>query len=250
VETSVLLKQLSSDQRLKLLKTLKNKPSSYSELLKNLNFSSSSLTSHLQGLTRYYLIEKSFDKQYQLTSLGFLLLSHITSLDFISEHKQYFDTHDSSSIPHYLKNNLGDLQDSRLVGNGYFSTEELVNRIKDESAFLWLISNEFINDYLIYFEEFVEKGIKIKVIASGDLAEKVCISGSEVIRDNIDFRLLDEVELFLCVSDVFACFSLPRKDRSQDRDFHFFGTGDDFKQWCKTCFSYYWDQSSPIFEKL
>jgi predicted transcriptional regulator len=243
VKTSVLLRQLSSDQRLKLLKTLKNKPRRYKELLINLNFYSNDLTNHLRGLTTYNLIEKGFDKQYRLTSLGCLLLSHINSIDFISKYKQYFDTHDSSSIPHFLKNRLGDLQNSRLVGKGYFSPEILVKKIIEESDFLWIVSNEYRKNYLGYIEELIDKGIKIKVLASGEFAEKVCSLENVNIKDNIEFNVLDEVELFLWVNDSFACFSLPRKDGSKDRDFLFYSNDDEFKQWCKQCFSYYWDQS-------
>jgi predicted transcriptional regulator len=249
MKTSLLLKQLSSDPGLKILKTLKNKPSSHNELLTDLNFFSSNLTRHLHRLTGYNFIERNTDNKYQLTSLGSLLLSHISSLDYISKHKQYFKMHDTSPIPHFLKNNLGDLQNSRMVVQGYYSTEELVNKIKDESDFCWIISNEYKKTYSNHIEDLIDRGIDIKVVSSRELTERVFRTESEKIKNNIKFRVRDEVDFVLCVNDNFAYIILPEKDGSKSWDMLIYSNDDLFKQWCKQCFSYYWDQSSPIFEK-
>jgi predicted transcriptional regulator len=249
MKTSLLLKQLSSDPGLKILNTLKNKPSCHNELLKDLNFFSSNLTNHLHRLTGYNFIERNTDNKYHLTSLGSLLLSHITSLDYISQHKQFFKTHDSSSIPHFLKNNLGDLQNSKMVVHGYHSPEKLVNKIKDESDFLWIISNDNNETCFNHIEDLIDRDIDIKLITSRKFAVKDWGTESEKIKNNIKFRVHDGVDLVLCVNDSFAYFGLPEKDRSKTWDILVYSNDDSFKQWCKKCFSYYWDQSSPIFEK-
>ncbi len=235
-----LFTELSSENRLGILKTLDEKPMTFTNLIKEVNMNSTEASRQLSRLTEARLIETKGDGRYYNTLFGKLVLSSISDLNFISEKSGYFLNHDTAQIPLDLLRQIDALSTGEIVTGVYNilnTHEKLGDGIK---SYMWYMSDDFPRHHLPNIEKKLEEGLEIRVILPKDLCSTSPLS--EKNRKKIGIKVLDEIKISVIVSDKFSILELPGQDGKIDQNTAIFGYDDRFREWCKKLFQYYWEE--------
>jgi hypothetical protein len=105
---------------------------------------------HLTRLRNAKIVEKDSDGFFGLTEFGKVLLKILPALRFVNQNKNYFLSHDISSLPLEFIEGLGDLQNSNYteqVGPLLAYTQQAV---LDAEDYIWLMA-----DHPVGGEEYV-----------------------------------------------------------------------------------------------
>ncbi|PWB55884.1 MAG: hypothetical protein C3F06_01835 [Candidatus Methanoperedenaceae archaeon] len=234
-----LFTELSSENRLDILKTLYEKPMTFTSLIKEVDMNSTEASRQLSRLTETRLIEKKGDGRYYNTLFGNLVISSIPGMNFISENSEYFIEHDTSPIPLELLRQIDALSTGEIATGVYniLSTQEKLS--EDISGHFWYMSDDFPRHHLPNVEKVLEQGMEIRVIFPKDLFSTLKLS--ERNMEKIQFRARDEIKLSVMTANRFSMLKLPGPDGKIDQNTAIFGYDERFRKWCEKLFLYYWD---------
>ncbi len=234
-----LFTELSSENRLGILQTLNENPMTFTNLIKEVDINSTEASRQLSRLIEARLIEKKGDGRYYNTLFGKLVLSRISDLNFISERSDYFLEHDTAPIPFDLLRQIDALSTGEIVTGVYniLNTREKLGA----KGYMWYMSNDFPRHHLPNIENKLEEGLEIRTILPKDLLPTMKIS--EKNRKKIEIKVLDEIKISVIVSDKFSTLELPGQDGKIDQNTAIFGYDDQFREWCKKLFLYYWEKN-------
>ena len=239
-----LFTELSSEKRLDILKTLYEKPMTFSNLVKEVDMNSTEASRQLSRLTETRLIEKKGDGRYYNTLFGNMVISSIPGMNFISENSGYFLEHDTSPIPLELLRQIDALSTGKIVTGVYniLSMQEKLS--EDISGYFWYMSDDFPRHHLPNVEKVLEQGMEIRVIFPKDLIPILKLS--EKNRDRIQFRTQDEIKSSVMTTNSFSMLKLPGRDGKIDQNTAIFGYDERFRMWCEKLFLCYWDLKGGI----
>jgi len=107
-----LLFVLASTDRLQVLSCLREeKEYRLSDIAQRLDSSIQEASKHVARLREQNFVEKNpSNGYYALTTLGKLVTKLLPSMEFLSENKEYFLTHNISSLPEEFIERIGELQ--------------------------------------------------------------------------------------------------------------------------------------------
>jgi len=232
-----LFTELSSENRLGILRTLNEKPMTFTNLIKEVAMNSTEASRQLSRLTEARLIEKKGDGRYYNTLFGKLVLSIISDLNFVSEKSGYFLEHDTAPIPPDLLRQIDAISKGEIV-TGFYNIlnthEKLSENIK---GYFWYMSDDFPRHHLPNAEKALEKGIEIRVILPKNLFP------SFKLNEKMQFKAFDEIKISVIATDSFSMLELPGPDGKIDQNTAIFGYDDRFREWCKKLFQYYWEKT-------
>ncbi len=234
-----LFAELSSEKRIGILQTLDEKPMTFTNLIKEVDITSTEASRQLSRLTEAQLIEKKGDGIYYNTLLGKLVISTISDMNFISEKSGYFLKHDTAQIPLDLLSQINALSKGEIITGVYNilnTHEKLGDGIK---SYMWYMSDDFPRHHLPNIEKKLEEGLEIRVILPKDLCSTSVLT--EKNRNKIKAKVLDEIKISVIVTDKFSILELPGQDGKIDQNTAIFGYDDRFREWCKKLFQYYWE---------
>ena len=219
--------------------TLDEKPMTFTNLIKEVDITSTEASRQLSRLTEAQLIEKKGDGIYYNTLLGKLVISTISDMNFISEKSGYFLKHDTAQIPLDLLRQIDALSKGEIITGVYNilnTHEKLGDGIK---SYMWYMSDDFPRHHLPNIEKKLEEGLEIRVILPKDLCSASILT--EKNRNKIKAKVLDEIKISVIVTDKFSILELPGQDGKIDQNTAIFGYDDRFREWCKKLFQYYWE---------
>ena len=241
-----LFAELASENRLGILHALKEKPLKFTALASKIKATSPEASRQIHRLTSAELIFKDVEGNYSLTSLGELVMSSVSTLEAIAQNAGFFRNHDTSVIPPHLLKKLEALSKGEMI-EGVFT---LVNRtemlFEEIGEYAWYLSDNFPLFYLPRVEKKLEASVKFRVIYPRDFMDKLLQELDPKIRHGVEMRMLDEVNMIININDRYGVIALPDPDGNIDRDLTLLGHDEDFKQWCRDVFEYYWEKASPF----
>ncbi len=234
-----LLRELSNNNRRMILETTKKNPYTFTEIKNNLGISSPSLARHINRLHDAKLIEKNDTDQYQLSSLGSLVLNSLGGLEFTAKHAEYLREHDVSPIPDPLSSSLWMLKDTVQVSPTYQIIELLNEKTTGSLGFYYDLSDDFPVFLMDHVEEKILEGTEFKVVYPEHVLNEKKNSIPRLVLESTELKSLNEVKLTVVVSDSFAFLGLPLGDHV-DRNTYLYGDDEMFRDWCMRLFKYYW----------
>jgi len=239
-----LFTELSSENRLDILKTLYERPMTFTSLIKEVDMNSTEASRQLSRLTEARFIEKKGDGRYYNTLFANLVISSISGMNYISENSGYFLEHDTSPIPLELLRQIDALSTGEIVTGVYniLSTQEKLS--EDLSGHFWYMSDDFPRHHLPNVEKVLEQGMEIRVIFPKDLIPILKLS--EKNRDRIQFRTQDEIKSSVMTTNSFSMLKLPGPDGKIEQNTAIFGYDERFRKWCEKLFQYYWDAKGSV----
>ncbi len=104
------------------------------------------------------------------------------------------------------------------------------------------MSDDFPRHHLPSAEKSLEEGLAMRVILPKDLFSTLKII--EKNRRKAEIKVLDKISVSVIVTDKFSMLELPGLDGKIDQNTAIFGYDDQFREWCKKLFQYYWEKSN------
>jgi len=255
-----LLFELSSDDRLNILRQLKKEAASVTTLSKLVDLTTQEASRQVFRLKKAGLLLKDQKGLYRLTSYAELVLKQLEGLSFMSRYKEYFKKHSLARIPEDLVLRIGDISETTYLSNvsqALYGAERLIKKAHD---YIWLISDQ--NSFGVFCElgKALERGTRNRAIQT-----KGFVYLPSIVRDYFQYyeehitpierhswnmgtledRLADRVDVFLLVSEKEAAVAFPLNSGKFDY-LTFSGSEKRFHNWCSDIFEYYWLEAQPL----
>ena len=137
-----LLFELANTDRLTILAEIDRAPLKLSEIARKLSATVQETSRHLERLSKAKLIEKDSTSSYKITSFGKLILSILPSFDFLQERREFFLSHDLSSLPQGFAQRIGELSECQALerlDDALASTERI---IREAEQYVWIMADQ------------------------------------------------------------------------------------------------------------
>jgi len=247
--------ELSSWDRLQILKLLRKEPMNVTGLSKQMDLAVQETSRHVARLEKVGLTEKDLEGLHHVTLYGELVSKMLPGLDFISTNREYFSEHSLGSLPPEFVCRLGELSTSTLVDDVVLGFYNVNKMLRTAEEFIWTITDRYVVSHLPIFAEAINRGIRVRNVESATIVPRDLddtVLDPEVKRKihegRLDGRLQErvlgslDVYLFLSEKEV-ASLAFPQK--SGKLDYIGFKSDDELaRNWCVDLFNYYWNKST------
>ena len=256
---------LSAELRRNILQNLDNKKLTMKEILGEINKQNDSNTAFSQFSINFHRLRnvnliKNNNNFYSLTTFGDIICQQIQSSDFISNNKQFLNSHDVFSLPLLFQQSLGSLSKGKLI-HGTSKVKSHWDRIH-ESAEKYLkniLCDIPYDDKLMkVISDDVKKNVEIYSIfckhplfddADRDAAIKKYQLKKSFQEQTIQRRIGNKTKISLCLNETEAIVMF-FADEKLDWSEAFYSDDGNFHDWCEAVFHYYWNHSKPFKEKF
>lgn len=243
---------LTSTMRIKLLLSMYNGSKNLEELRNELKKPSATILHGLKELEAINLIKK-VQKQYQLTSNGFLLVTNMVKLienwASINNNVSFWNNHNLEDIPNEYLKNMHLLKDVEYVKSTTSDLSNAFNRyikLISNSPELRMIMPIYSENHLKHIIELLNKN-KLKyleLIVSRDILNSIKLNDSfkKSLLENKKVKVLcikRNPKLFLTYSREFTSLTLFFKDGHYDDSHILIGTNENSRKWGKNIINYY-----------
>lgn len=243
---SELLFDLSSTDRLTLLREIDRERLRLSQLAARLSATAQETSRHLIRLSRNDLIAKDSDGLYFVTAYGKAMLRLLPSMDFLSRHRKYFVSHDLTSLPPSFLERIGDLSESVYAEKLGSVLDHLQQVIAGAKEFVWLMADQILPIDQSSLERLVERGITLKVICPASEFSSQKFTANVTIPENMEIRVGDKVRAGISMNDSVAGVVFPELSGRIDFSIGFAGTSQAFYRWCRDLFLYHWEHARKL----
>jgi predicted transcriptional regulator len=243
---------LASVDRLTLLFEIAIEKRRLSQLTAKLSATPQETSKHLMRLRSAKLIEKDFEGFFGLTAFGkIIIVNLLPSIRFLTQNREYFLSHDMSSLPPEFIERIGELQESgyaRRVGSILAHTKQVV---QDAEEYIWLMA-----DHPLGGEEYVTGSGKLE--SSSTVTWRVIVPAGSSIdwtrlrasagthKGRIEYHLIEDpndIKAGIALNEKVAGLTFP--DTTGKLDFNSgFGSSDPvFRMWCQDLFEFHWNKA-------
>jgi predicted transcriptional regulator len=253
---SELFFELSNEDRLNILFLLEKEALKLTHLSKKLDLTSSEVHRQLSRLSDAKLISKNVEGFHFLTPYGKQCIRWISGYKFISENRDYFQSHSFSQIPNEYLNRLGELSESIYIDDALISVSNIESMIKNAHEYILIIHDQFLLSAYPLASDAINRGVTIKTIdpvfyrPSVSIRGKVDEKDQEILstalkNERLLNRQLESFDVFMWMSETeTSILSFP--DLKGKFDYTGFTSKDTvFIKWCRNLFDYYWIIAKP-----
>jgi predicted transcriptional regulator len=249
--------EVSSEQRLKIIQLLSQKEYRLSELAKKLEATTPEVHRNLDRLEKSGFIMKNPSGNFELTTLGQMVLGLIPNLAFVIENKKYFLEHPINSIPHKFVSRFGELYECKKLQSYVDVFEYWKNIYENSEEYIYNILYDvpYFDDFTKPIHEKLSQGVKIKSI----FYEKAMVSSTrgEVVKKlkkfidsgDIQRMMTRKIGAAVILNEKQSCLIFPNTEGKLDAGYAFVGEDFLFHQWCFDYFNYSWYNATPFVEK-
>jgi len=174
------------------------------------------------------------------------------------KHKDFFNTHDITTIPLHLILQLGKLQTLELSSKTLQNIELWSDLVKNSEGFIYAISDQLQNSLL----PIVERNIYNQDLEISAIIDKHLVKSYQVPKEwaqkfenpikfykklNIykNIRVLNSIKLSFVVSEKGAILFLS-KDENIDYSQCLIDNHPSFIEWCKDLYDFYWKKAKSL----
>lgn len=249
-ELSKLFFELSNEDRLRILKVLREGPTKLTPLSTTLDLTVQETSRHLARMTKAELIQKEPSGAYSITAYGSQLQEVLPSFSFLIKNKDYFMSHTLSNLPKKFISRIGDLVNAELTDNAIVLFQHVDALISRANEYVWILSDQALSSTFPLLMESMERGVEFRVVLPADIGvpqipeEKLPDFGK--FREKLmQPRHLESVNHVVILSESEAILALPDLDGRLD----YIGFRFDNKAghaYCYDLFLHFWDQGNPV----
>jgi predicted transcriptional regulator len=242
---------LASVDRLTLLSEIAIESRRLSQLTTKLSATPQETSKHLTRLRNAKLIEKDSEGFFGLTAFGKIIVSLVPSIRFLTKNREYFLSHDISSLPLEFIERIGELQESGYAGRVGSILAHTQQVVQGAEKYIWLMA-----DHPLGGEEYVTKSGKLEssttvtwriIIPAGGSIDWTRLRASAGIhKDRIEYHLIEDpndINAGIALNEKVAGLTFP--DTTGKLDFNSgFGSSDPiFRTWCQDLFEFHWNKA-------
>ncbi len=240
-ESGDLLFELSNDDRLRILQEIEKGPKSLIKISKSVDLTAQGASRNIARLVQTSLISRNSDGEYSLTPYGCTALRLLDSYRFLSRNRQYFLRHDTSVLPYFFVDRLGELDSSYYQGD-FITTFAIAERMMGEAEkYVYAMEEQMHPNAPPIVADRLRRGVVFRTI----LPETIVPPPGFRPAEGVERRLLPHVKVNLFLTDKGAIFGFPTTEGKIDYSV-FVGEDERFRRWCLDLFNYYWDQGKPL----
>jgi predicted transcriptional regulator len=248
--------ELSNDDRLRIMLELEKEPLKLTHVSKKLDLTSSETHRQLSRLSETKLVVKDVEGFFSLTPFGEQALKWIPGYTFISDNREYFQSHTLSNLPHDLLSRLGDLASCMFSNDALVSVSHIETTIREADEYIQNIHDQYLASAYPLASEAVKRGVHVKSIdpvvyspslqIKGEISEEDHKTYSNALEDGrLVNRKMEHFDVFLWMSEKeVAILSFPTFDGKFDY-LGFTSKDDRAHKWCNDLFRYYWERAEP-----
>lgn len=250
--------EIASEQRLNILKNLKEKNLNISKLAKLLEATNPEVHRNVGRLSKNGLIVKNPDGSYGLTTFGKAVLELIPSFSFISQNRNFFNLHTLDNIEKKFIHRIGALQSKKKI-IGFVKVLEKWRKIHENAdKFIYNILFEvpYSKEIIDVISEKLENSVNIKSIF---FETAVIPEDRKKVFEERDFqkyitegklerRISRSKTLGLLITDKEAGVFFQKSDGGQDLNEMWVSEKTEFREWCMDYFTECWKNSSSFSE--
>lgn len=250
--------ELASEQRLNILINLAEKNLNISKLAKLLEATNPEVHRNVGRLSKNGLIVKTPEGNYELTTYGKATLEQIPSISFVSENKDFFNTHTLNNVESKFIQRIGALQSKQRV-KGFVKVLEKWQKMQENAdEFIYNILSEvpYSKDIINVILKKLENDVSIKSIFS----ETAIIPENRkkmfeemgfqkfVTNGNLERKISKKNTIGLLITDKEAGVFFQKKDGDLDLSEMFVGKENEFREWCEDYFEECWKNATSFQE--
>ena len=242
---------LASVDRLTLLSEIGVEKRRLSQLTVKLSATPQETSKHLARLRDAKLIEKDSDGFFSLSAFGKIIVNLLPSIKFLMQHREYFISHDISSLPLEFIERLGELQEGQFgerVGSVLAHIQQVV---QDAEEYIWLMS-----DHPLGGEEYVTRSGKLE--STDSVRWRIIIPSDSSIdwtrlraavathKGRIEYCLIqdpNDIKAGIAMNEKIAGLTFPNTTGKLDFNSGFRSDNPIFRQWCQDLFEYHWSKA-------
>lgn len=193
---------------------------------------------------------------YSLTNKGqirALLLAELArGLIALKENESFWQTHDLSGIPDYLKTWILQLSGGETIrgesDDPLKSQEAFMESVSRAKKFMFGVSPITAPGYSEMISGLVHRGVTVKLILAKSVISKIDPVELNAVLSAENFHLyeLQEAKVAFTVTEELVSIALFKPDGSYDPQQDLICLGPDAVKWGKELFRYYLDQAMPV----
>ena len=257
-----LLFELSSQDRLNILRQVEDEPMVVTKISKKLDLAVQETSRHLSRLRKIGLAERDHEGFNRISRYGSLVLKLLPALEFSHRYSDYLSTHDIDRIPHSFLQRLGDLNGSELpddIAIGFHNVDRL---LVESEEYIHSMTDQYLVSHSPLVTEALERGVLMKNIDDPfslppqDIPEewsnpsfRKALSQGRA-DGSLQERFLEKFEVYLYMSEKsVAVVGFPKLDGKFDY-LGFSSRDERMHDWCSDLFDHYWEVSRPRDEMI
>lgn len=242
---------IASFDRLTLLSEIAIEKRRLSQLTTKLSATPQETSKHLMRLRNAKLIEKDSEGFFSLTPFGKIVLNLLPSFRFLIQNREYFLSHDISSLPLEFIERLGELQEGQYGEKVGSILTHLQQVVQDAEEYIWLMA-----DHALGGQEYItERG---KLESSSSVTWRIIIPADSNInwtrvraavgshKGRIEFRLIEDpndIRAGIALNEKTAGLAFPNTTGNLDFNSGFRSSNLVFRKWCQDLFVFHWNRT-------
>lgn len=237
---------LASNDRLSLLANINEKRQRLTGLAQVIKASTQECSRHLARLSESGYIKKDSDGLFETTALGKAVLRVLPSIEFLLEHKNYFLSHELTSIPESFTERIGELVGGKLVGHFNSVLDHIKKVILEGREFVWLIADQPVVPTNTLGNAFTSKSVPVRLVIQRGIDLSALSAAKSVLPDKFEVASLTEIGVAMAINEKLAGVCFPGLDGKLDFGVGFVGSTPAFRSWCGDLFEHYWKSAQPV----
>jgi predicted transcriptional regulator len=245
--------EVSNEERVNIMRALTREKTSFSGLARNLGITTQEVSRHFNRLVESGIATRSIDGYPALTAYGFILLRQLKSIKFTTQNKEYFMTHDASTLTNKFLDRFGELAGINYTDDIMVAIHNIIRIIQEAEDYILDINLPYIASGFPHIKAAYDRGVKGYFLRGTDLKvpnEMLDIRQEVLPEEYMDYirreELLKdkflEVDIILYMNEKeIALLSFPTINGNYDYR-GFTGTDKEALEWCRDMFYHYWDR--------
>ncbi len=239
---SKLLFELASEDRLSILLAIQEKPRRLTQIAQKLDLTVQETSRYLSRLSEAKLIVKDAEGLYNLVPYGAYIVAQLSGLEFLSNNREYFTTHNLSGIPEEYMARIGELRGCTFIDDIMVAFSQAENLISQAQEYIWIISNQILLSTMPFLEAAIKRGAQFRIILPEDLVPPPGFKPLPTIPNRIERRTLKHVDVIMTISEKEARVCFPSMDGKLDPS-AFESQAPKAHKWCKDLYLHYWEMA-------
>ena len=236
--------------RLTLLSEIAIEKRRLSQLTVKLSATAQETSKHLTRLRSAKLIEKDSDGFFGLTAFGKIIVNLLPSIRFLTQNREYFLSHDISSLPWEFIERIGELKEGEYGEKVGAILAHLQQVVQDAEKYICLMA-----DHPLGGQEYVTESGKLE--SSSTVTWRVIVPAGSSIdwtrlrasvgthKGRIEYRLMEDpndIKTGISLNEKIAGLTFPDIMGKLDFNSGFRSDNPLFCKWCKDLFEFYWNK--------
>jgi predicted transcriptional regulator len=244
--------EVSNEIRYAILVSLRDKAKRITDITREMDLKTPEARRHVSRLSEVGLIQRNVEGFYSITPYGEGMLILLREFDFMTRHRDYFQSHKLTTIPGAFLKRISELSESTETDNAMDFLRQTENLLKEAAEYVWLLADQFPMNSLTSIVEAIERGVQFRIIEPRErilnpdiesmTSEEIQALGRTRQTPLVEQRMVDDVNVSLFLSENRCVIAFPTPEGQYDYT-GFTASDGSSLNWCRGLFRHYWDEA-------